>query len=280
MGIIGAAFGLGFVLGPAMGGFLSHISLSAPGLRRRRPRRGERRRRLLHPARAGAPRRPRGPAPRFGALLEEIGRARDPAADRASTSSPCSRSARWRRPSRCSPRTATSSAEAPSSWVFASSAWWSHRAGRAHRPAHPPLRREAAAGRGARAAGAGLVVLPFGAGFVWVLVATAPLALGSGLSQPALSSLLSRFARARGPGRHARDRPVGRRARAHRRARSPRPDVYEQGLVRVPVRRGRGVMMATAAVGHAAARPRARRADAAGGERCPTCAGIPSSAAG
>jgi MFS family permease len=31
MGLIGAAFGLGFVLGPAMGGFFSTISLSAPG---------------------------------------------------------------------------------------------------------------------------------------------------------------------------------------------------------------------------------------------------------
>jgi MFS family permease len=31
MGIIGAAFGLGFVLGPAMGGLLSNISLSLPG---------------------------------------------------------------------------------------------------------------------------------------------------------------------------------------------------------------------------------------------------------
>ena len=31
MGLIGAAFGLGFVLGPALGGFLSAISLSAPG---------------------------------------------------------------------------------------------------------------------------------------------------------------------------------------------------------------------------------------------------------
>ena len=31
MGIIGAAFGLGFVLGPAIGGVLSHYSLSLPG---------------------------------------------------------------------------------------------------------------------------------------------------------------------------------------------------------------------------------------------------------
>ncbi|HET6436880.1 MAG TPA: MFS transporter [Anaeromyxobacter sp.] len=32
MGLIGAAFGLGFVLGPVAGGFLSHLSLAAPGL--------------------------------------------------------------------------------------------------------------------------------------------------------------------------------------------------------------------------------------------------------
>jgi MFS transporter, DHA1 family, tetracycline resistance protein len=32
MGLIGAAFGLGFVLGPAIGGILSHHSLAAPGL--------------------------------------------------------------------------------------------------------------------------------------------------------------------------------------------------------------------------------------------------------
>jgi MFS transporter, DHA1 family, tetracycline resistance protein len=31
MGVIGAAFGLGFVLGPAIGSALSHVSLSAPG---------------------------------------------------------------------------------------------------------------------------------------------------------------------------------------------------------------------------------------------------------
>jgi MFS transporter, DHA1 family, tetracycline resistance protein len=31
MGIIGAAFGLGFILGPAIGGFLSSVSLAAPG---------------------------------------------------------------------------------------------------------------------------------------------------------------------------------------------------------------------------------------------------------
>ena len=31
MGVIGAAFGLGFVLGPFLGGVLSHVSLGAPG---------------------------------------------------------------------------------------------------------------------------------------------------------------------------------------------------------------------------------------------------------
>ncbi len=42
----------------------------------------------------------------------------------------------------------------------------------------------------------GLLALPFAGGIAGLLVATAPLALGSGLTQPSLSSLLSRFARA------------------------------------------------------------------------------------
>ena len=42
----------------------------------------------------------------------------------------------------------------------------------------------------------GLGALPFASGLAGLLIATAPLALGSGLSQPSLSSLLSRFARA------------------------------------------------------------------------------------
>jgi DHA1 family tetracycline resistance protein-like MFS transporter len=41
-----------------------------------------------------------------------------------------------------------------------------------------------------------LAALPFAASDVGVVVATAPLAVGSGLSQPSLASLLSRFARA------------------------------------------------------------------------------------
>lgn len=41
-----------------------------------------------------------------------------------------------------------------------------------------------------------LAVLPFAATTVGLVVATAPLAIGSGLSQPSLASLLSRFARA------------------------------------------------------------------------------------
>jgi MFS transporter, DHA1 family, tetracycline resistance protein len=41
----------------------------------------------------------------------------------------------------------------------------------------------------------GLALLPFAHNAVGLVVATAPLAIGSGLSQPALSSLMSRFAR-------------------------------------------------------------------------------------
>lgn len=42
---------------------------------------------------------------------------------------------------------------------------------------------------------AALAALPFAGGTVGLIVVTAPLAIGSGLSQPALSSLMSRFAR-------------------------------------------------------------------------------------
>ena len=42
----------------------------------------------------------------------------------------------------------------------------------------------------------GLGALPFATGVAGLMIATAPLALGSGLSQPSLSSLLSRFASA------------------------------------------------------------------------------------
>jgi MFS family permease len=105
MGIIGAAFGLGFVLGPAMGGLLSGISLSAPGYA------------------AAALALVNGVAAFF--ILPEPGaRLRAPGALPAvstscagrgsgvSSSSTCSLSspsAAWRRPSRSSPRIATDS---------------------------------------------------------------------------------------------------------------------------------------------------------------------------
>jgi len=45
-----------------------------------------------------------------------------------------------------------------------------------------------------------LAALPFAAGIPGLLLATAPLALGSGLSSPSLSSLLSKFSRAEDQG--------------------------------------------------------------------------------
>lgn len=44
--------------------------------------------------------------------------------------------------------------------------------------------------------GTGLALLPFGSSLAWLLAATAPMSIGSGLSTPALSALLSRWARA------------------------------------------------------------------------------------
>ena len=44
--------------------------------------------------------------------------------------------------------------------------------------------------------GVGLAALPYAGGVAGLVLATAPLAIGSGLTQPSLSSLLSRFARA------------------------------------------------------------------------------------
>ena len=152
MGIIGAAFGLGFVLGPAIGGVLSNYSLSLPGFA------------------AAALAAVNGVAawfilpepehrfsvdrrPRFAAMREELAR---PGIRRVigSTSSRCSRSARWRRPTRSSRAQryglAGSSVELR---VRLHRRDAGDRAGRARRPTHPPLRREVPPRRRPRPAG-------------------------------------------------------------------------------------------------------------------------------
>ena len=159
MGIIGAAFGLGFVLGPAIGGV--PLALLA------------RRSRASPPPRLAAAngvaaffilpepehRDVRGDAagrasPRSST---EIAAPRASAASSSSTSSPCSPSARWRRPTRflAKQRYGLDRVAHVALPVRLHRRARRDRAGRAHRPAHAALRREAAARRRARPAGGG-----------------------------------------------------------------------------------------------------------------------------
>jgi predicted MFS family arabinose efflux permease len=196
MGIIGAAFGLGFVLGPAIGGILSHRSLALPGLAaaalaalngvaayfilpepEQRVVRDEARR------------------TRFTEFFTEMGR---PGIRRViliyfltvlafsameSTYAFLSRQ-RYRVD------------DAHVSWLFA------------YIGVIVVIVQGGLIGRLTRAVGEkrllvlglvlqalALAVLPFAGSVAGLMVATAPLAVGSGLSQPALSSLLSRLAR-------------------------------------------------------------------------------------
>ena len=107
MGLIGAAFGLGFVLGPVAGGVLSHVSLAAPGLAAAALAALNGLAALLilpepekHTVRgAGGARASQPSFARWGS--------RASAGWCSSTSSPCWPSARWRTPTRSWPPSAT-----------------------------------------------------------------------------------------------------------------------------------------------------------------------------
>lgn len=199
MGIIGAAFGLGFVLGPAIGGLLSSYSLSLPGFA------------------AAALAALNGVAawfilpepehrfsvdrrPRFAAMREELAR---PGIRRvigiyfitvlafSAMEATYAFLARQR----------YGLAESSVGYVFA------------YIGVLLVIVQGGLVGRLSRRYGekallvAGLVLqaialasLPFAVGLSGLLAATAPLAIGAGLTQPALSALLSRFARAQDQG--------------------------------------------------------------------------------
>jgi predicted MFS family arabinose efflux permease len=196
MGIIGAAFGLGFVLGPAIGGVLSHHSLALPGLAAAGlaalngvaaffilPEPEQRIVREL--ARRG----------RFAGFLSEMGR---PGIRRMilvyfltvlafSAMESTYALLSWRR---------YGVDQAHVSWLFA------------YIGVIVVVVQGGLIGRLTRAFGekrllvagivmqaAALAALPFAGSVAGLMIATAPLAIGSGLSQPALSSLLSRLAR-------------------------------------------------------------------------------------
>ena len=197
MGIIGAAFGLGFVLGPAIGSALSHVSLAWPGLA------------------AAALALANGVAAFFVLPEPEERQARD-AAVRSRFH------AFFREMGRPGIRRviliyflavlAFSAMEATYAFLVKERYELSDRSvgllfayigvivvvvqggliGRLTRRFGEKALLVAGLALQAVALGA----LPFAAGVGGLLAATAPLALGSGLSQPSLSSLLSRFARA------------------------------------------------------------------------------------
>ncbi|HSD21341.1 MAG TPA: MFS transporter [Anaeromyxobacter sp.] len=199
MGIIGAAFGLGFVLGPAIGGFLSHWSLALPGFAAAglAAANGIAAWFILPEPehRFSVDRRPR-----FAAMREEIAR---PGIRRliaiyfitvlafSAMEATYAFLAKQR----------YGLAESSVSYVFA------------YIGVLLVIVQGGLIGRLSRRFGekpllvAGLVLqaialasLPFARTVPGLLVATAPLAIGAGLTQPALSALLSRFARAQDQG--------------------------------------------------------------------------------
>ncbi len=199
MGIIGAAFGLGFVLGPAIGGFLSHWSLALPGFAAAglAAANGIAAWFILPEPehRFSVDRRPR-----FAAMREEIAR---PGIRRliaiyfitvlafSAMEATYAFLAKQR----------YGLAESSVSYVFA------------YIGVLLVIVQGGLIGRLSRRFGekplliAGLVLqaialasLPFARTVPGLLAATAPLAIGAGLTQPALSALLSRFARAQDQG--------------------------------------------------------------------------------
>ncbi len=200
MGMIGAAFGLGFVFGPAVGGILSAHSLSTPGyvaaalsavnlvgaffL-------------LPEPSARVAATRRQG---RFAALLEELGKPR------------------IRRLLVVYFLLILGFSGMEATYAFLAE----RRYGLADRNVGyvfayigvlvvlvqggliGPLTRRLGERRllvaGAVLQAVGLAALPFGTGIAWLLAASAPLAIGSGLTSPSLTSLLSKFSRAEDQG--------------------------------------------------------------------------------
>jgi DHA1 family tetracycline resistance protein-like MFS transporter len=200
MGMIGAAFGLGFVFGPAVGGLLAGWSLSAPGLAAAALSAVN----LVaawfllpEPAQHVAATRSRG---RFQALLEEL---RKPGIRRGLFIYFVVTLA-------FSAMEATYAflallhfglAERHVGWVFA---YIGVIVVAVQGGLIGPLTRRFGEKRlllaGAILQGIALAALPFARGIPGLLLASAPLALGSGLASPSIMSLLSRFSRAEDQG--------------------------------------------------------------------------------
>jgi predicted MFS family arabinose efflux permease len=260
MGLIGAAFGLGFVLGPAAGGLLSSISLAAPGYAAAAlaAANGVAAYFILpEPAqRAVAARRSHLPA-----LLDEL---RRPGIRRLIVIYLLSVLA-------FSAMEATFALvaahryeldERQVSWVFAFIGvvvvivQGGLIGPLARRFGEKPL---LVAGLLLQAVG--LAVIPFAVGTVGLLAACVPLSVGSGLSSPALSSLLSRSARAEDQGGTL---GIGQAAAALGRIAGPisATKAYHHLWLGAPYLGGAALLLFTAGVGWTLRPPPARKTDA------------------
>lgn len=253
MGLIGAAFGLGFILGPAMGGLLSKVSLAAPGYAAAAlaAANGVAAYFILPEPLARVEARHR---PRFLRLLEEF---KKPGIRRLILI-----------------------------YLFAILAFSGMEATFALLAAHRyhldrsevsyvfafigvvvtivqggligPLTRRfgerALLVAGLLAQGAGLAALPYAGGLGGLLVACVPLAFGSGLTTPALTSLISRSAAADDQGGTL---GVGQAAAALGRVVGPisATNAYDHLWFAAPYLGGAVIMLATAAVGSTLRRP-------------------------
>ncbi|HTT70743.1 MAG TPA: MFS transporter [Anaeromyxobacteraceae bacterium] len=246
MGIIGAAFGLGFVLGPALAGFLAHRSLALPG--------------FVAAALAAAngvaaffilpePEHRARPArrSRFAALVEELGR---PGIRRlivcyflvvGAFSAMESTYAFLMKD-----RFALSDAAVP--WVFT---YIGVLVTVVQGGLVGPLTRALGEKRllilGTALQAVALATLPFAHALPGLLLATAPLAVGSGLSSPALTALISRRARAEDQGGTL---GIGQSAAAFGRILGPYSGTWSfQRDVHYPYLGGAALMAAATAIG-------------------------------
>jgi DHA1 family tetracycline resistance protein-like MFS transporter len=253
MGIIGAAFGLGFVLGPAMGGLLSSISLAAPGYAAAalaavngvaaffvlpEPMTHVRSERRAH----------------FAGLIEEL---RRPGIRRliliyllsvlAFSGMEATFALLAAHRYQLDPRGV--------SYVFAFiGVVMTIVQGGLIGPLTRRFGERALLVTGLLLQTGALVWLPFGGGLAGLLAACVPLSVGQGLTSPALSSLLSRSARAEDQGGTL---GIGQSAAALGRIGGPisATSVYDRIWFAAPYLGGAVIMLATAAIGATLRRP-------------------------
>jgi len=265
MGLIGAAFGLGFILGPAMGGFLSSISLSAPGYAAA----------ALAAANGVAAffvlpepsaRTVAEHRPRFVALLDEL---RKPGIRRLIVIYLLAILAFSGMESTFALIAAHRFAldQRHVSYVFAFiGVVVTVVQGGLIGPLTRRFGERSLLVAGLALQAAGLAAIPYAGGMAGLLVACVPLAFGSGLFSPAVTALISRSARADDQGGTL---GIGQSAAALGRIAGPisATSAYQHVWFAAPYLGGAAIMLAGAAVGSTLRPPAARAPDPAAGAR-------------